>query len=162
VRPIRPDDAARERDFILGLSPESRFQRLMYTLREPSPEFVAQLVHVDYHQSMALVAVTGEGDAERIIGVARYAVDDTGVDCEFAFAVLDEWQSRGVGTTLARQLFDYARLRGFRCIYGTVLRDNQRMLGLARWLGLEIDSAARGDQTVRATLWLQKNRSTLD
>ena len=32
IRPIRRDDAEREREFILSLSPESRFQRLMYTI----------------------------------------------------------------------------------------------------------------------------------
>ena len=50
IRPIRPDDAGRERAFILSLCPESRFQRLMYTLREPSAEFVARLVDVDEHK----------------------------------------------------------------------------------------------------------------
>ena len=43
IRPIRGEDAERERAFIMNLSPESRFRRLMYTLREPSAEFVARL-----------------------------------------------------------------------------------------------------------------------
>jgi acetyltransferase len=156
IRAIRPDDAARERAFILSLSPESRFQRLMYTLREPSDAFVEQLVHVDYHDTMALVAVVGTGAEDRIVGVARYAVDESGKDCEFAVAVSDDWQGRGIGTTLGRDLFEYARREGFRSIYGTILRDNARMLDLARWLDLEIDSAARGQETVRASYWLKK------
>jgi len=150
IRPIRPDDAERERAFILSLSPESRFQRLMYTMREPSAEFVARLVNVDQHRDMALVAVIGEGAAERIIGVARYAADANGLDCEFAVAVSDEWQCRGIGSTLTRLLFEYAKHEGFRSIYGTVLADNRRMLELAEWLGLEVESQAPGQKTVRA------------
>lgn len=151
IRPIRTDDADRERDFILSLSPESRFQRLMYTLREPSPEFVARLVNVDHHRDMALVAVLGTGTEERIIGVARYAADESGRDCEFAVAVADEWQCRGIGTTLARQLFEYATHEGFRTIYGTVLASNQRMLELAEWLGLTVEHPVPGQHTVRAS-----------
>ena len=150
IRPIRPDDAERERAFILSLSPESRFQRLMYTLREPSPEFVTRLVNVDQHRDMALVAVIGEAADEKIIGVARYAADGNGSDCEFAVAVADDWQCRGIGSTLTRMLFEYAANEGFRSIYGTVLASNQRMLELAEWLGLTIEPPIEGQTTVRA------------
>jgi acetyltransferase len=151
VRPIRPDDAAREREFILSLSPESRFQRLMYTLREPSAEFVTRLVTVDQHRDMALVAVLGDAEDEKIIGVARYAADDNGLDCEFAVAVSDAWQCRGIGTTLTKLLFDYAQREGFRSIYGTVFANNQRMLDLAQWLGLTVEPSVEGRVTVRAS-----------
>lgn len=151
IRPIRPDDAGRERAFILSLSPESRFQRLMYTLREPSAEFVARLVNVDQHRDMALVATIGAADDEKIIGVARYAADDNGRDCEFAVAVSDDWQCRGIGSTLTKLLFEYAAQEGYRSIYGTVLANNQRMLELAEWLGLTIEPFIEGQATVRAS-----------
>jgi acetyltransferase len=149
IRPIRRDDAARERAFILELSPASRFQRLMYTLREPSDDFIAHLVDVDQQRNMALVATTGHDDGERFIGVARYAADDSGTDCEFAVAVSDEWQCRGIGSTLTKLLFEYARTRGFRTIYGNVLADNQRMIELAQWLGLTVEPQVPGQPTVR-------------
>jgi acetyltransferase len=151
VRPIRADDAERERAFILSLSPESRFQRLMYTLREPSAEFVARMVTVDQHRDMALVAVLGDGTEEAIIGVARYSADENGRDCEFAVAVADAWQCRGIGSTLTKLLFEYAKHEGFRSIYGTVLASNQRMLELAEWLGLSVEPPVAGQPTVRAS-----------
>jgi acetyltransferase len=151
IRPICPDDAARERAFILSLSPESRFQRLMYTLREPSDEFIAHLVNVDHHRNMALVAVHGAGPDEKIVGVARYSADDHGQDCEFAVAVADAWQCRGIGTTLTKLLFEYAAREGFRSIYGTILADNQRMLELAEFLGLTAEPRVPGQPTVRAS-----------
>lgn len=151
IRPIRRDDADRERAFIMGLSPQSRFQRLMYTLREPSDELVSRLVNVDQHRDMALVAVHGEGAAEKFIGVARYAGDTDGLDCEFAVAVADAWQCRGIGSTLSRLLFEYAARAGFRSIHGMVLANNQRMLELAEWMGLTIEPAIPGQTTVRAS-----------
>lgn len=151
VRPIRKDDAAREREFILALSPESRFQRFMHGMREPTEELIAQLVDIDAHARMALVAVTGAPPDERIIGVARYAADPGGRECEFGVAVADDWQCRGIGTTLARMLFDYAAREGFDTIYGNVLADNQSMLELAEWLGLSVEPGVPGQPTVRAS-----------
>jgi acetyltransferase len=151
IRPIRRDDADRERAFIMSLSPESRFRRLMYTLREPSDDFIAHLVDVDQHRNMALVAVHGEGPDEKIIGVARYAADPDGQDCEFAVAVTDAWQCCGIGSTLTRLLFEYAAREGFRSIYGTVLAGNQNMLELAEWMGLTLEPIEPGQTTVRAS-----------
>ena len=151
VRPIRKDDATREREFILSLAPESRFQRFMHAIREPSEELVAHLVDIDSHSRMALLALIGTPPAERIVGVARYAADADGKDCEFAIAVADDWQCRGIGTTLSRLLFEHAAHEGFRNIYGHVLNDNQRMIELAESLGLRIEAAIPGQSTIRAT-----------
>ena len=154
VRPISKDDAAREREFILRLSPESRFQRFMHAIREPSDELIAHLIDIDTHSRMALVAVIGQPPTERIIGVSRYAADSDGKDCEFAVTVADDWQCRGIGTTLARLLFEHAAREGFRAIYGHVLNDNQRMIELAEALGLRIEPIVPGQSTVRAMLRL--------
>jgi acetyltransferase len=128
IRPIRSDDLERDRDFIIHLSAVSRYNRMMGTIREPSPQLLDHFVHVDYCREMAFVAVMGAGPDERIIGVARYAGDPA--DCEFAVAVADEWQSRGVASTLTRLLFEYARAHGVRRIYGLILANNGRMLNL--------------------------------
>ena len=135
IRPIRADDLLRDKDFIMGLSPESRYTRMFAVMREPSAALLEQFVHVDYHSSMAFVAIIGEEEHERIIGVARYAADPNGCDCEFAVAVADAWQARGVGATLTSLLFDYARIQGFRKLRGDVLANNRRMIELVHWLG---------------------------
>jgi acetyltransferase len=137
IRPIRADDLLRDKDFIMGLSPESRYTRMFAAMREPSAALLEQFVHVDYRSSMAFVAVIGEEEHERIIGVARYAADPNGRDCEFAVAVADAWQARGVGATLTRLLFDYARTQGFHKLHGDVLASNHRMVELVHWLGME-------------------------
>lgn len=135
IRPIRADDADRERAFIAQLSPESRYMRLMYSLRDPTEAFVERLVHVDYHTSMAFVAVIGERTHERIIGVARYAMDGA-AQAEFAVAVMDDWQARGVGMTLSGLLFEYAQAQGVRNVHATMLAANHHMIELAHGLGM--------------------------
>ena len=151
VRPIDADDAERERAFLVNLSPQSRYQRLMFTLIEPSPAFVTQLCHIDGHCNMALVALTGAEPDESIIAIARYAADVNGLDCEFAVAVAAAWQCRGIGATLTKLLFEHATREGFRSIYGDVLADNPRMLALAEWLGLTVETVVEGQTTVRAS-----------
>jgi len=156
IRPITAADAAREREFIVNLSPESRHARFMYAMREPSPDLVHRLVEVDGVRHRALVAVIGSGEQERIIGVARYGADEHGPDCEFAVAVADDWQCRGVGTTLVRRLFADAARAGFGAIYGTMLADNARMLDLANHLGLEVEPWDGRQSTVRAVRRLRQ------
>ncbi len=132
------------------MSPESRYQRFMHNLREASPAFIDQLVRVDGHRTMALVAVTEEAGVERIIGVARYAADND-EECEFAVAVADDWQGRGIGTTLVPLLFEHAAAEGFKVIFGTILADNPRMIEFAEWLGMNVEKARAGATTVRAS-----------
>ena len=150
IRPICADDAARERAFIVGLSPESRYARMMYTMSEPSSDLVDRFVHVDYHQNMAFVAVVGQGDDERIIGVARYAANDDG-RYEFAVVISDEWQARGVAATLSRLLFDYARIEGIHTLHAKILATNHRMIEFARWLGMSIHFTAEDPMVLTAS-----------
>jgi acetyltransferase len=149
IRTLTPADAAREREFILSLSPASRHARFMQTMDEPAPALVKRLVEYDPRRGRALAAVVGEGDTERIVGVARYGADEHGPDCEFAVAVADDWQCRGIGRTLTARLFAAAAKAGFREIYGTVYADNSGMLELARHLGLTVAARVEGEPTVR-------------
>ncbi len=134
IRPIRPDDLEREYAFVRGLSEETLYNRLMYAVQEPTDALLLPLVNIDYRSHMALVALMGE----RIVGVARYAIDDDRRQHEFAVAVADEWQGHGIGRTLLEDLFAYARRGGLKRLAGTVLPGNERMLALARNLGLTV------------------------
>jgi acetyltransferase len=156
VRPIRRDDLARERQFITGLSEESRYSRLLYSMREPSPGFVRQMVEVDYQRTMAFVAVAGDASDEHFIAVARYGADTGGSAAEFAVVVADAWQGRGVGTRLARILFEYAKVHGIARLYGHVLANNKRMIDLVHYLGLSARPAPGDATMVLATLDLDR------
>ena len=133
IRPIRRDDAARERAFIMALSAEARYSRLMGVMREPMTDLVQAMVDVDYVHSMAFVALVGTGAEERIIGVARYAGEGPNRG-ELAVAVLDEWQGRGVAGTLSKYLLVYARRHGVRSLHATMFATNRAMIELAKRL----------------------------
>ena len=158
IRPIRPDDLERERSFMAGLSSTSRYNRLMSVVREVPLNLLDRFVHVDYHRSMAFVAVIGEpqnenkNENERIVGVARYAAGAQNADsCEFAVAVADKWQSRGVGAILTRLLFEYARTQGFRRVFGLILGGNTRMAKLAEFLEMDTHRAPEDGTLLEAS-----------
>ncbi|HEX9452575.1 MAG TPA: GNAT family N-acetyltransferase, partial [Burkholderiales bacterium] len=97
MRPIRPEDRQIEKEFVQGLSDESRYFRFMSALRELNDTMLNRFTQIDYDQQMALIAVVCENAQETEIGVARYVVNADGTSCEFAIAVADAWQQRGVG-----------------------------------------------------------------
>lgn len=148
VRPIREDDMERDRRFIKSLSDSSRYNRMMGLSREPPAELLHQLTHVDYTHDMALVAVIGAGEAETIIAVARYGGNPDA--CEFAVAVADQWQRRGVGTALSLLLFDYAKLHGVRRMHAIIFARNYRMLKLAEYLHMTVRRSTYDDTVVEA------------
>lgn len=135
LRPIRPEDAAMEQAFVRRLSPESRHFRFMEALRELSPEMLERFTRIDYSKDCALLAtLAGEG-GEVQIGVARYFLNPDGDSAEFALAVADDWQHRGVGTLLMEALAEAARAGGVKVLEGEVLADNGKMRRLMRELG---------------------------
>lgn len=139
IRPIRPEDADMEQRFVDGLSAQSRYYRFMYRLDHLSTAMLAHFTQIDYDREMALVAVIDGGlPAERIVGVSRYAVNSDAVSCEFALAVADETQGRGIGSQLMEALFRIARDRGLTLMEGEVLAHNRKMLALCRSLGFTL------------------------
>ena len=141
IRPIGPEDAEREQAFVRALSPESRYFRFMNTLRELPPDMLYRFTHPDFQRELALVALAGEDAASRLIGVARCVADPDRTSAEFALAVADAWQNRGVGTRLLCELMRAARAVGIQRIWGEILANNVRMLELMAALGFEIEPA---------------------
>ncbi len=138
IRPLRPDDTALERDFVAGLSQATRHSRLLGGAIKLTDEYVRRLTHLDWSREAALAAVVMLEDRETAIGVARYALDETGTACEFAIVVADAWQGRGIGRRLLDRLIVLARARGIKEIYGDTLATNQPMLQLLTRLGFEL------------------------
>jgi RimJ/RimL family protein N-acetyltransferase len=134
IRPLRPDDRPREADFINSLSERTRYLRLLTPLRFLPPHLLDQLMDVDYHRRMALVATVESDSAERFIGIARYGEADKPDTAEIAITVADAWHRCGVATLLLTELLRFARWRGYRRAIGMVLLDNYPMLALARSL----------------------------
>jgi acetyltransferase len=154
LRPIRPEDAEMEKDFIRELSAESRYFRFMDTLRELTPQMLVRFTQIDYDREMAFVATLRAQDAEREVGVARYVANPDGESCEYAIVIADGWQGKGLGRRMMEQLIAVARSRGLRSMVGHVLAENRGMLALAQKLGFVIGDSTEGATVKRATLAL--------
>ena len=132
VRPIRPEDATLEIAFVDRMSERSRYMRFFNAGRGLTPAMLARLTQVDYDRELALIALSGgEGETEQIVGVARFAANPDGESCEFAVAIDDDWNGRGVATILMQRLMEAAHDAGSRRMTGNVLHDNDSMLKLA-------------------------------
>ena len=152
LRPIRPDDAERERAFVAGMSEASRYLRFQHAVSALSPEMIARFTQVDYDREMALLALL-PGSLE-VAGVARYFPNPDRVSAEFACAVADDWQGRGVGTLLMKALIDCARAAGYVSLNGAVLSANAGMLTLAEHLGFVAEAGDDPNHTVKVVLML--------
>lgn len=155
LRPLGPGDAGAERAFFNGLSLDSRHQRFHVGLRELSPSLLALLTEVDQRLHRAWV-VEAEEPGRPVIADARYVREPRQpAAAEFALAVADAWQGRGLGRRLMAHLIGEARRQGLRRLYGEVLAENRRMLALLREFGARLGAHPDGAQLVRATLELQ-------
>jgi acetyltransferase len=154
IRPIRPEDAMLEREFVNGLSERSRFLRFMYALSEITPEMLSRFTQIDYDREMALVALVPGEQGDRQIGVARYVTYADGRGCEFAIVVSDDFQRQGIARQLLSDLIDVARERRLEYMEGIVLRQNANMIRLAESLGFEVERATDDPELVSLQLKL--------
>ena len=129
--------------------------RFFAPLKELTHQAAARLTQIDYDREMALVlAEHGPAGAAELYAVARIAADPDNERAEFAVTVRDDMTGRGLGSLLMRRLIDHARRRGLGEIFGHVLRENARMLGICRRLGFreEADPEAPWVTVVRLAL----------
>ncbi len=138
IRPIRPEDASIEANFVRDLSPESKYFRFMQGLNELTLDMLVRFTQLDYNRELALIAVLEKPGEETELAVARYATNPDGESCEFALVVADAWQHKGIGSSLMTALIEAARQCGFKTMTGEILSGNNSMLELAGNLGFSI------------------------
>jgi acetyltransferase len=143
LRPIRPDDATLARRFLESVSPEDIRARFHGAMRDFSGPLLIRLTQIDYDREIALIGFR-DGD-ELPIGVVRLCSEPDHISGEFAILVRSDLHGHGLGTVLMRRIIAVARERRLGRIVGSVLRDNLRMLHLAREHGFVAESA-RGDE----------------
>jgi acetyltransferase len=149
VRPIRPEDATMERAFVASLSEQTRYMRFQHHLPELTPQMLARFTQIDYDRELALVALEGSGEDERIRGVARYVANPNVISAEFAIVVGDDMQGKGLGFALMTKLLAAAREVGYRYIEGSVLTGNSGMLRLMAALGFRVERDENDSGVVR-------------
>ena len=154
VRPVLPQDAPLEQSLVRGLSAEARYNRFFNPIRELSPGQLEQMTQIDYRRHVALVAESFDDGAGRVVGEARYVVDEGGRGAEFAVVVADEWRRLGLATRLLRMLCEHACEAGLEALYGDVLASNVAMLAMLRRFGFRRRMHPGDPRLVLATMAL--------
>lgn len=157
VRPITSADAPLLQAFVRRLSPRSRRFRFFGPLAELSAAQLDRSVNVDPARDLALVALRGwPDDGTAIVAEARYAGGPKDADAEFAIAVADDLQRRGLGTQLVRCLLETAWRRGVRRMFGDIKSDNRAMLALASRLGFRLRRSLTDGSVIVASMLASK------
>ena len=138
IRPVRPEDAQMQQEFVRNLSEESRYNRYMSSIKQLSQSMLVRFTQLDYDREMALAMVWPTAEGEEQLAVARYITDPDNESCEFALEVADSWQGKGIGVILMQALFDAAKEQGLKTMVGEVLASNKGMLKLMARLGFVV------------------------
>ena len=141
MRPIRPEDQPALQEGFKKLTPTDVRMRFFAPMKELDHSLASRLSQIDYTREMALVAFDPEiGDTD-IWGVVRVNTDPDGARAEFAVTVRSDIKRRGMGRMLMEQIIAYCRDQKVGEIWGSILAENQPMLGLARKLGFTTSPA---------------------
>jgi acetyltransferase len=157
LRPVLPQDKSLLQDFYSSLSPLSRRMRFHGAVNTLSPSALDYLSEIDYDKHLALVVTFVCEGVEVIVADARYVIDASRRSGEFAIAVSDLWQRRGVAEHAMAALCKAARMQGLETLLGDVMDDNAAMLGLMQKAGFyqSLDGEEDGLIRVEKNLALQ-------
>lgn len=143
IRPILPTDRGKLADTQPGFSRESHYRRF-FSPPPVSEHLVRYLIDVDYRDHFAWVVLADE-PGEPGVASARYIRDRDDLDLgEVAFAVVDDYQGRGLGTFLLGALAVAATENGVRRFRASVLAENEPMRAILRRAGAQLEFSEPG------------------
>jgi acetyltransferase len=142
IRPIRPEDAEIEADFVRDLSDEAKYFRFMHALDELTPEMLVRFTQIDYDREMALIATINESGTEVEHGVVRYVTNPDRTSCEFALVISEAMRGHGIGQRMLKRLMEIALSRGLDSMEGEVLAENHRMLDMVKSMGFQVQTSS--------------------
>jgi RimJ/RimL family protein N-acetyltransferase len=127
IRPLRPGDTDAVQAVFDRLGPRSRLFRFGGAKNVLFPSDLELLSRVDANHHVLVAYLEGEP-----VGIARLVRD--GKVAEVAFAVVDEWQHRGIGTVLVDRLAADACAAGIESFRAAISPSNSASLALMRRL----------------------------
>jgi acetyltransferase len=151
LRLARPSDATRVRDFLEGLSPETRRRRFFTAMPGVSDTIVRHFTFYDPRQRLIVVAMAMTDHHEELVGIADVALQETGV-AELAVVVDDDAQSMGVGKLLTEVIASLALRQGATHLRAELLEHNEPMLRLMQRLGRTVSTVEDGTSQVLTRL----------
>ena len=143
IRPIRPEDEPLAIDFHKSLSEETLHLRYFGFLEGEAliaHERLVQICYSDYDREINLVAerIQPGRNQQQIIAIARLIKSYGANEAELAIVISDDWQGKGLGTKLVRDLLEIGCTEGLERIVGYVLPENYVMQRICRKQGFEV------------------------
>ena len=139
IRPLRNGDTGTVAALFERLGSRSRETRFCGAQPRLSDNELTALARVDGDHQVLVGYLDGDPQPA---GIARLVRD--GASAEIAFEVADVYQSRGIGSILARELAADARAAGIRELVATVCGDNPPAVSLLKLVSESLHVSWRG------------------
>ena len=123
LRPIRAEDDDRLLELLQRMSEQALYYRFL-TIPKIDRDRAKQLTRVDPDRQRVLVAEY----SDEIVATAGYYIGAHVDRAEVAFAVVDTWRGRGIGTRMLECLAEIGRRSAVRTFDAYVLGENRRMM----------------------------------
>jgi acetyltransferase len=164
IRPIQHDDRSKLLTLFDSLSAKSRYFRFAHSMSALPEAMLQHLLSEEANNANEITLVAEVPFSEstinhpigesRIVGISRCVGSANQPSCEFSLSVSDDFHGEGVGFHLIQSMINFAHHKGFKDIYGYVLKNNYEMLELMTHLGFSIkDDTSEDDfKLVRHTV----------
>ena len=146
MRPVKISDEPLLKDFFYGLSDQSLYRRFISVRKDMPHERLQEFVIIDYTKEMVILATVRDMEIEKVAAVGQYGINEQTHSAEVSLVVRDDYQNKGIGTTLLSYLTYLAKREGLMGFTAEVLVENRPMLHLFEKMGFDIQK--RSEQGV--------------
>ena len=140
-RPSKLTDERALKQFFYSLPRDESYVRFVSTMKVFPYYDVHKLLNIDYRKGMNIFAVIGEMDAERIIAVSHYELDEANMTAELDFAVHPDYARRGIASFLIHHLVEIARKNHVQMLKAYISPGNERVFGVFQKLGYLVETS---------------------
>ncbi len=151
-RSVKLSDEPLLKEFFYGLSDRSISLRFSSNRRDMPHERLKQFTVIDYSKETEILAVQQHGPREEVVGIGWWYVDPSDNSAEVAFAVKDNYQNQGIGTSLLLYLADLAKRQRLVAFTAEVATENGAMLHVFKKAGFRVEDTQAGSHTMRLAL----------
>ena len=138
MRPVKISDEPLLKDFFYSLSDQSLYRRFISVRKDMPHERLQEFVIIDYTKEMVILATVKDAEIEKAAAVGQYGINEQTHSAEVSLVVRDDYQNKGIGTTLLSYLTYLAKREGLMGFTAEVLVENRPMLHLFEKMGFDI------------------------
>jgi acyl-CoA hydrolase/GNAT superfamily N-acetyltransferase len=138
MRPVKISDEPWVKDFFYSLSDQSLYRRFISVRKDMPHERLQEFVIIDYTKEMVILATIKDSEIEKVVAIGQYGINGQTHSAEVSLVVRDDYQNKGIGTTLLSYLTYLAKREGLMGFTAEVLVENKPMLHLFEKMGFDI------------------------